>query len=88
MCWGPTILCKMFSKPYRDDRVGDIVEVPLMNLRKVSANVFGKRAVDGYMDHAVGWMPETLAIGLCFALTQEGGWVAGLHVDAYHLAVS
>ena len=53
-----------------------------------SVPVFGKRAVDGYTDHAVGRMPETLEIGLCFALTQEGGWVAGLHVDAYHLAVS
>jgi len=59
----------MSSKPCGDDRVGGIVEFPLLDLSKASANVYGKRAVDGYTDHAVSWVPEALEEGLGFTHT-------------------
>jgi len=76
--WGPTVLCKMFSKPRGDDRVGVIIELPLLDLGKASANVFGKRVTDGNMGHVVSWMSETLEIGFGFAFSLEGGGVTGL----------
>jgi len=66
--------------------VDGIVEFPLLDHGKASANVYGKRAVDGYTDHAVGWVPEALEKGLGFTHTLKTGRIAGLYVNAYHLA--
>ena len=84
LCRGPTAFgaCEMPSKSGRDDRMAVGCELPFLNLGKSSANVFWKRAIDGYMGHAVSWMSEALEIGFRFTHAPEWGGVAGLYVDA------
>ena len=72
----------MLSKPRGDDRVGVSIELSLLHLGESSAFVFWKGTIDGHAVHAVGGVSETLEIGLGVAQALEGGWVAGLHVDA------
>ena len=60
----------MFSKLRGYDRMGVIIELPLLDLGKASDTVFGKWAVDDDM----GWMSETFEIGLCFTLCPKGSW--------------
>ena len=71
----------MPSKPGRNDRMAGSLKLPFMNLGKSSANVFWKRAIDCYTDHAVSRMSEPLEKWFRFTHALEGGGVAGLHVD-------
>jgi len=71
----------MFSKPCGDDRV-TICELPLLDLSKACADVFGEGAIDCDAGRSVGWVSESLEIGLGLAFSLEGSWIACLHVDA------
>jgi len=79
------MFCEMLSEPRGDDGVV-VIKLPLLDLSKASANVLGKRTVDGHTGHAVGWMFETLEIGLGFAFSLEGSWIACFHVNADNVA--
>jgi len=50
------------EKPHGDDVMAVVCELPLLDFGKASANVFGKRTVDGYMGYAVGWVSKPLEI--------------------------
>jgi len=48
-----------------------VCELPLLDLRKSCTDVFGKRAIDGYMHCLVGWMSKALDERLGFTFSME-----------------
>ena len=79
---GPIGICKMPSKPGRDDRMTGSLKHPFLNLSEACTYVPGESAIDGYTGHMVSRMPEPLQIGFRFTHTLAGCRIAGLLIDA------
>ena len=65
-----------------DDRMTGCIKLPFFNLGEACAYVCGESAIDGYTNHAVGWVSEPFEIGFGFTHVLEGCRLAGFHVDA------
>ena len=70
---GPALLPEVASKPGWVHWVESLRKRPFVNLREPSADICGKRTIDGDAGHAVTWVPEPLEIGLGFPFPLEAG---------------